>query len=231
MNRWLLGAGVLLGVLIGGALGFLELRSDRSAAADSRTKEVDTQGHGVDGAGNRALAPGPGTRVVRVESAYPGTDPTREDYDAFKAGLLGLDSEDIFAREPRLPEWAEPMEERIHQVLGSDFDVLFGGQIRHAECRSSSCRVAIEVEKEHKDRAFRFLQIVPFGNRTTPDFGVGEDGTVLVRAYIILSRDNRELSDHEAWYREMRRKRLEMNVEGGLMSPEEVAALESGQLP
>jgi hypothetical protein len=78
MNRWLLGAGVLLGVVIGGVLGLLELRSDRSAATDSRT-EVDTEGHGVsDGAGNRALAPGPGTRVVRVESVYPGTDPTRD---------------------------------------------------------------------------------------------------------------------------------------------------------
>lgn len=232
MNRWVLGAGVLLGLVIGGVLGVLELRSDRAGATGSTTTEVRAKRHGQSDEGAaRALVAGPGTRVVHVDSVYPGTDPTREDYDAFKSSLLGLDAADIFASEPREPDWAEPMEERLLQVVGSDFDLLFGGQVRHVECRSSTCRIAIEVDQEHRDRAFQFLQVLPFGNSTSPSTSPGEDGTVLIRGYSILARENRGLSEHEAWYRDMRRKRLEFIGEDGLISDEEAAALESVPLP
>jgi hypothetical protein len=167
----------------------------RSAQADEPGKSQITPPHFV------------AQSTSRVEN-----DPMNADYDPVKLAGIGHRSAAIFAAEPRVEEWAGPMERMLEKRVAAHLE-LFSNRAKMAsvECRSSSCLVGVDAPDEDAARVNMALQVPPLGDLIEPSVSgeVGQEGWRRLNLHVLFRKENRDFETYARLQKERRKMFLE----------------------
>jgi hypothetical protein len=134
-----IGLGIAVGIL---AAVLVRFRSSDPSPGETSAQPAAQSGAPAPSGERRSDVPRLLTTGVRSE--LPQAHPDQPDYNP-KAYAGVVPATEIFAREPRRPAWAAPVERYLTDKIGRELPAAIPGvKLKRVECRTASCSVQVE---------------------------------------------------------------------------------------
>lgn len=146
--------------------------------------------------------------------------PTGEPGMTFEPALVDpeqLPQNELPTDEPRNPAWAEPMEHEMSRLLDRKLAQIFPDLSATVRCRSTTCRVEMEIPPNMIDKVVGFLTLaVPLGQRMRPSSDRRDAATVDFALEVDLTKTPTldEWRQYGEMFEESRQAQIEALIKG-----------------